>query len=195
MFFVSPLSKKGAPIVFIISVLSICAILLLSSHVSAYTLEGPTWANQKPPHTCCGNFAIQFFNGTWFGNDKQGFINGYSAWNSDGNAYVYFYSANSSPLFVDDYASGSGDTRDGHTDYLYDSNHHFTSVKSYLNYHYTQNYDSGKIQGVAAHELGHAVGLGHAGGCVLMVDNTPARSSCGVTGPRSDDENGVNSLY
>jgi predicted Zn-dependent protease len=64
-----------------------------------------------------------------------------------------------------------------------------------LNYHFTRSDSASTIKGIAAHELGHAIGLAHTSGCVLMTPYTSTRNSCGIYGPVSDDINGVNSLY
>lgn len=64
-----------------------------------------------------------------------------------------------------------------------------------LNWTYTASYSTLKRQGLAVHELGHVLGLNHTAGCVVMVDNTPARENCGVHTPKADDINGVNAMY
>lgn len=73
-----------------------------------------------------------------------------------------------------------------------------TSATGRLNYYFLRNYDADKKAGVAAHELGHILGLAHAGGCVLMNGTSSSRDTCGSGGansPQVDDKNGANAIY
>ena len=175
------------------SIIGICAMILLSVNAFAYNLEGPKWANQPPPHTCCAHINVQEST-AWYPNDQAAVNNGISAWNGSPND-ILFYKVSSSPLYIDDtYNSSVG--WDGITYYSWDGNNHFTSVKIYLNYYYTQNYVAAEIQGIAVHELGHGVGLAHAGGCVIMVGDTYTRwTVCRISTPQTDDNNGIDALY
>jgi predicted Zn-dependent protease len=65
---------------------------------------------------------------------------------------------------------------------------------AYLNYYYTQNYSTSKIQGVAAHELGHVAGLDETGACPAVMWHV-TNSSCRATVPQTDDINGIDALY
>jgi hypothetical protein len=47
---------------------------------------------------------------------------------------------------------------------------------------------------VAEHELGHAYGLDHENGCVVMVQGT-YKFTCGGTFPKADDVAGVEAIY
>ena len=80
--------------------------------------------------------------------------------------------------------------------------------KLWLNTHFTSGYVANKVRSVAAHEIGHYLGLAHRSGsiCVngtpptgdvtLMNPYTSTRyTACGVYTPIVDDRNGVNYLY
>lgn len=75
----------------------------------------------------------------------------------------------------------------------------YTSVATYLNGAITDSYGTNQRISVAAHEIGHAVGLAHASGAVLMNGATCGWLSryCGynVYIPQADDRNGVWSIY
>jgi hypothetical protein len=73
----------------------------------------------------------------------------------------------------------------------------------YLNTNYASGYSSAKRESVIGHEIGHYLGLAHVGnsttacGNVTLMHPTTDRrwDACSVNSPRSDDINGVNSLY
>lgn len=169
------LAKTGATLFFCLAL-----FLVMSENAFAFTTEGGRWSSSQ--------ISIGFY-GSQQSYDRQGWINGYTAWN---NAHTHIrFSANGGTLDVHD-TYRSDVTWDGQTNYSINIFGYFTGVDSYLNLRYTQHYGAGTIQEVAAHELGHAVGLGHSSYCVLMNPYTGSR--CGNT-PKQDDINGVNSLY
>lgn len=119
-----------------------------------------------------------------------------SAWNSSA-ALVYFTSQSSSGQvnMTDEYTTDSWDGLIQITP-CSGSGCSYQYANLYLNYRLTQTYSNGEIQSVAAHELGHATGLDHASGCVVMQAYTNIRwGSCGVNTPQTDDINGVNAQY
>lgn len=162
----------------------------------AYNLEGARWDN-TPTSGCCATIHVQY-SSAWYPGDSAAVDNARGAWNaSPANVWLDNHSG---ALTADDtYNSSVG--WDGIT---YWGTHGcgflwwgtcFSYANVYLNYYYTRNYSSSSTQGVAAHELGHAIGLAHTNGCVLMTPNTGDRNNCGIYGPVSDDVNGINSLY
>ena len=53
-----------------------------------------------------------------------------------------------------------------------------------------------KRKSVAAHEIGHLLGLNHVNIRALMYDNTSGRyDSYNISTPQQDDINGVNAIY
>lgn len=155
-------------------------------------LNGSRWAN-TPTSGCCATIHVQILTGL-FGSSRTAYNGAISAWTNSA-ANVILTSA-SGALTAGDTVNSSV-TWDGLTSYATHacgSKTCFTYAHSLLNFWFTQNYTSDDIQGVAAHELGHAIGLAHQPtGCALMRASTQTR--CGLTGPAADDVNGANHIY
>lgn len=74
-------------------------------------------------------------------------------------------------------------------------------IVSWWNRYYADSYTSAKKQSVMVHELGHALGLAHSSALscpnvpIMQPDSHTRYDICHYTIPRSDDIDGVNSIY
>jgi hypothetical protein len=171
---------------------AVATAFLFSQAVYAYNLEGPRWANQ-PKSGCCATFYIYYYS--MYYQDSVGWDNGRHAWNNTASVNVLDYTTSSCCTITANDVNDNSKNWDGLTQYGY-SGGSFTYAHLFLNFFYTQNYSTGEIQSVAAHELGHMIGLAHSSGCVLMVGDTYTRwTVCGLNAPVTDDINGANHLY
>ena len=159
--------------------------LAMSGNAFAYTTEGGRW-NNTPTSGCCAQIGLQFNHFT-MGYDHDGVTNGAIAWD-DSPANVTFNFGSGALTAQDTTNCGAG--WDGQTQYSINIFGYFQYANVYLNYCLTQNESAYQIQSVAAHELGHAIGLDHAPGCVIMEDGGYCTDV-----PAQDDVNGVNALY
>jgi hypothetical protein len=127
--------------------------------------------------------------------DLSGYFTGFIDWNHSFNSgvNVNVTSVGSSAWTADDLYN-SNVSWDGLTTFSA-SGQYFNAVSMHLNYYWTSTYSQPVINGLAAHEIGHGLGLADIGACVLMEESTPVRSFCGVYGPQQDDKNGVNAQY
>jgi hypothetical protein len=166
----------------------LCALTLTAQPALAYNLEGQRWAG-TPTSGCCANLTIQFIH------FETGLDNAYGNWaNYNGvDSNVNWYSGSS--VATADQTFNGGVSWDGITYYNFDGSNNFTSANAWLNDYYASGYSLQDRIGVMSHEAGHQIGLAHGSGCVLMVPDTPTRSSCGVWTPQTDDLNGAKAVY
>ncbi len=182
-----------------LSIATLCVMFLgVTPEANAYNLMGIKWAGEPAPHVCCANFTYRQFAG--HSNDYAGWVNGAAGW-SNSLAYAYWRPATvGEEADARDTDNGSV-SWDGLSQWRYytgsNGQSYFSApVTVTLNYYYTKNYYVNKTTSVAEHELGHAMGLGHAPGCVIMNSNTQSRyQDCHVYQVQPDDAYGVNALY
>lgn len=172
-------------------VLGLAFLVISGASVSAYHLTGLKWSDPDPITT-------------WIypgGVDSTAFYNSRVAWNNTSTP-INFTGANNIGTeevgLTTVYNSSVG--WDGQTAVTF-SGGLMIHATSKLNTFYTANspYGAGARQSVAAHEMGHALGLDHTSGQVLMNPATFGQGSrwgdYGINTPRGDDVNGVNALY
>lgn len=171
--------------------------LIASVPAQAYILEGPRWAGQPAPPTCCAQITYRNFAGQ--SRNINGLNNGAYAWSASA-APVVISSTSSAGYMINAYdVDNSSVSWDGLTSYTWytgsDGRKYFNfSPNLRLNNHYTKNYSASTIKGLAAHEFGHALGLDdRSSGCEIMNGSTASR--CGLSTPQTDDINGIKALY
>lgn len=124
---------------------------------------------------------------------KGVFQEGIRRWNQT-NTLFYFTETKtkSKGVIIGGLYANSVDGAYGYTRYVYGSSSNWEKAEIYLNTFYLQSTSYDKDIGVAAHEIGHSIGLKHVRGNFLMTPSSWGRT---VTSPQSDDVNGVNYIY
>ncbi|MDR0491403.1 MAG: matrixin family metalloprotease [Oscillospiraceae bacterium] len=173
-----------------IVIIGLAIILLLSvcTQASAYSLWGYKWASKT--------IIYKHVSGT-SSDSTTAFASGTIDFNSKTNVTLAVSSVTTATLYLTDFNATFVDW-DGLTSITSSSGSYFSMVYCYLNTYYTAGYSTNMRRSVAAHELGHALGLGDLGTAfnALMNGYTPYRFTYwGVYTPQADDISGVNSIY
>lgn len=189
---ISRYGRKRLLPLFLSAAIAVSTFALFSEQAAAFHTYGGRWGGQPGPGQCCAHVVVNVAQAQQPVN-IDGWNNGRAAWN--GSSALLYFDAGSSSLYAVD-TNNSSTAWDGYTTLQPCASCTYTTAYAYLNYFYTSGYSAGQIQSVAAHELGHAAGLDHENGCVLMTGNTGDRwNNCGVNVPQQDDVNGMNSIY
>ncbi|MBX6351137.1 MAG: matrixin family metalloprotease [Clostridia bacterium] len=164
-------------------------VVALSVRALAYTLLGGSWASVDP---------LDYRFGSITEASKTAFTYSLAAWNNAQQSARFAAGDSSAPVTLSD-VDDPGAAWDGITYLEPCGGCQYTSAVAELNTHWTSSYTGAERQSVAAHELGHVLGLGHESGAVLMNPYTCGETSrwCtyGINTPQSDDVQGVEDLY
>jgi hypothetical protein len=179
----------------LVAVLSVGGVLVRPTEAKAYSLEGLRWPGQ-PTSGCCANLTVEYLTVSQ-SYDLAGYFSGFIDWNNawGSGVNVNVTSVSSSRWTADDLYNPNF-SWDGLTTISPQLNgQYFNAVSMHLNSYWTQIYSQSVINALAAHEIGHGLGLADVNACVLMQPQTQTRIYCGVYGPQQDDKNGVNAQY
>jgi hypothetical protein len=175
--------------------LSVAGVIAEPSEAKAYSLEGPRWQGQ-PTSGCCANLIVEYLTVTQ-SYDSAGYFTGFLSWNhSFGSGVNVNVTTSSNSRWTADDLYNNQVSWDGLAPFSTTLNgQYFNAVSMHLNYYWTSSYSQSVVNALAAHEIGHGLGLADINACTLMQPSTPQRIACGVYGPTQDDKNGVNAQY
>lgn len=114
------------------------------------------------------------------------FLTAKNDWDATSTKVGFLYTCANPTLMINDYASNDGFR--GKTFTMPPTG----TAEVYINYNYLQSDDDTRRRSTIDHEMGHALGLDHPTGEVLM---NGTRNRDQVFSPKPDDVNGVNSIY
>lgn len=155
----------------------------VASPASAYVLIGCKWTSGAP--------TVNYHNlgGVTFSSEIN---NAASTWS--GYTDVNMYSNTGSTLGV--YYQNNGASGYAGLTPMACSGGSILHAEPRINIYYTNSYSTGKRKAVWVHELGHALGINHAPGNVIMNQCPPCLfDSVGYNWPTTDDVAGINYLY
>lgn len=165
---------------------AVVALALLAGGTAtaqAYNLSGGHLPTTSPTYKISGGSSAS----------RTAWSSGVSDWANAGAGVSPSTTSGSATVTLSE-ANDSSVSWDGITNWN-NSGDVMTNVSARINAAYTAGYSSDKREGVAAHEVGHTLGLAHSSTCVLMNPTTPDRTNCGVFTPQQDDIDGVQAIY
>lgn len=189
------MNQRYFPMLFVVSlamIASMVAVIAQPLTANAYTLSGIRWINNysipyqidamgQPKDTTAANFGI----GVW-----------------DSSPAPVLFSRGTPGVEMYDEDDGANNTPGWHYpitktgQFCKNGDKIFDEAFIVLNTYYTSKYIQGKVDEVAAHELGHGIGLDHVNDQrQLMYYNTSNYDKYGINTPQSDDINGAKAIY
>lgn len=171
----------------------IAGVLLAASYTPAraYNLSGYQWHSVG---------SLTFWNYTALATDRTAFGAAAQAWTNTPTPVWITAASSQGSEHIGNYSVDRNDVGwDGLTIWWNGPDGYLTYTQEKLNDHFTASYSIAERQSVSVHEYGHALGLAHTPGPVIMNGATCGAFSrwCtySIKVPTGDDVNGVNFLY
>lgn len=178
----SPSQAAGLSLAFTMIVTTIISSAMTVQVAQAFKLLYPG----SPGYKIKNVTAIAWKDNLIFQSLFNPFVTAKNDWDATSTKVGFLYTIVNPTLTIHDYNSNDGFR--GKTFTMPPTG----TADVYLNYNYLQSDNDTRRRSTTGHEIGHALGLDHPTGAVLMNDT---RNRDQVFSPKLDDVNGVNSIY
>jgi hypothetical protein len=180
-------SNISIKLILVLIALVLSCLLMPFSHISAWNSTGAQWyVEEVQPLYWRANTNMDIY-------DYAAFSNGAWYWNLADTPVEFYYSLNEGSIYCDTINNSQMEWYGYATWYYTDG--HLLSVDILLNKYYSDSFPQNKKIVVAGHEFGHAIGLAHETGLVLMNPNIDYIYLYNIYTPQQDDIDGANALY